>query len=255
MNLRRAVQRKIHIAQARNGADGAAKKIKDPMNTSWSCGFELSSLRYKVQYVGSKCCIYSSTFRCRFLLNNVFTMVSIWRGSSFVVLVTPKRGPSCWSWRRAFGLVNCRVQHQRCWEFWGTEGSSHWMLILVAWATRTTFVLCASPGAWSPGNPPQWSVTGAMQIGNWMDGDGDRHQLPLRLKIESMGPTQDRFHQIRNERRSYMQRIPRRWSWRWKFLKPVGLTTRKQSYFDASGQLGSTCRRTGPCHTSHTLCS
>ena len=72
------------------------------------------------------------------------------------------------------------------------------------------YVLCASPGASALATPQLRRVTGAMQIGNWMDGDGDRHQLPLRLKIKSMGPTQDRFHQIRNERRSYMQRIPRR---------------------------------------------
>ena len=86
------------------------------MNASWSCGlstrtairgktphdvFELSSLRSKVQYVGTKCCNYSSTFRCRFLVNNVFAMVSVWRGSSFVALVTPQHGPFRWSWRRA----------------------------------------------------------------------------------------------------------------------------------------------------------
>ena len=55
-----------------------------------------------VQYVGSKCCNYYSTFRCRFLVNNVFAVVSIWRGSSFVVLVAPQTvAPCCWNWRRA----------------------------------------------------------------------------------------------------------------------------------------------------------
>ena len=74
--------------------------------------------------------------------------------------------------------MSCRVQSQKCWEFWGTEGSSHWMLIGVA-------------SHWSLGKPCG---------GNWIDRDGDRHQFPSKLKLSQWVLT--KYHQIRNDRRS-----------------------------------------------------
>ena len=88
-----------------------------------------------------------------------------------------------------------------------------------------------------------------------MHGDGDRHQLSLRLELSQWVPNKMAFTKYAMKGEAiYIQKLPRKWSRRWKFLKLVPLTTLKQSYFDAPGQLGATRRGKGPCHASHTFC-